>query len=362
MGGRRFTPAPNDAAGRRRRCALREALPRPALLERAAAGREAIDRGADPVLVLSLVVWPTEAVVAATASRSSLVRTTQALSMTSAMKTPPLQPSAPTGRSRPGAVSLAFVPKPIGLVQWRTTPRVPLAKDHLREDAFLEQHIDSGALIHQAVAETLVDALRTEPNLRRREPLALRVFSEYVGALETFGAWGWAIRHRSQAPLLLDAFISYTVSDVAGFYRLVGGHSGELSSLLALPPTETITDALRKTGHSHAELLAETDRLFENFRTAATHYDHPQASFVTTYNKAKHGAPIVREDTLDSDQFLLIAPERDSDTVDRYAFYGFRSSDAFVKRTLELVDWVTHSTQALVGFTRKLKAADLLYP
>ncbi len=43
-------------------------FPDRALLERAAAGREAIDRGADPALVLSLVVWPTPAVVDAARS------------------------------------------------------------------------------------------------------------------------------------------------------------------------------------------------------------------------------------------------------------------------------------------------------
>jgi hypothetical protein len=37
-------------------------FPDRALLERAAAGREAIDRGADPALVLSLVVWPTASI------------------------------------------------------------------------------------------------------------------------------------------------------------------------------------------------------------------------------------------------------------------------------------------------------------
>jgi hypothetical protein len=35
------------------------------MVARAAASREAIDRDADPELVLSLVVWPTEPIVAA---------------------------------------------------------------------------------------------------------------------------------------------------------------------------------------------------------------------------------------------------------------------------------------------------------
>jgi hypothetical protein len=53
--------------------AAAQGYPRPdrALLARAAAGREAIDHGADPELTLALVVWPSgKAQVAETAARS----------------------------------------------------------------------------------------------------------------------------------------------------------------------------------------------------------------------------------------------------------------------------------------------------
>ena len=41
-----------------------------ALLVRAAAGRKAIDHGADPVLTLGLVVWPSEELVTAALKRA----------------------------------------------------------------------------------------------------------------------------------------------------------------------------------------------------------------------------------------------------------------------------------------------------
>ena len=44
-----------------------------ALLARAAAGREAVSFGADPVLTLALVVWPNERVTAAQMSKRSHV-------------------------------------------------------------------------------------------------------------------------------------------------------------------------------------------------------------------------------------------------------------------------------------------------
>lgn len=101
------------------------------------------------------------------------------------------------------------------------------------------------------------------------------------------------------------------------------------------------------------------NRLGHNLEQAATHYFHPQEIFVTTYNKAKHGAPLLRDDTLAENEFFLIAPERSGQT--RYAFFKFQSSDDFSDHTLKLVRWVTKTTRAVVNFTRHLNEVGLLY-
>ena len=249
----------------------------------------------------------------------------------------------------------------IGLGKWRRAAITPSAIDQAREDQFLEEHITAGALIHEETAKALGAALRGETDTNRRELLALRVFAEYVSALETMGAWGWAIRSRSEAPLLIDAFLSYAPADVLTFYEFVSTHSGELRELLDLPPTQVITDAFRKGGTAHAGLLGDFIKLDRNLKTASEHYFHPQEIFLTTYNKAKHGAPILHDSNLDDGEFLIMAPERDPALSDRYAFYKFSSSDKMITRTLHLINWVTHSTQGLVSFARNLKNAGLLY-
>lgn len=218
-----------------------------------------------------------------------------------------------------------------------------------------------GALIHTAAAEAFIGALESETDLDRRELLALRVFAEYVGALETFGAWGWAIRNRAEAPLLLDAFLSYSVADVKAFYNVVSTHAGEISSLLKLPPTQEITDAFRRGGFPHAGLLADFTKLERSLTQASKQYFHPQEWFVNTYNKAKHGAPIIHDSKFAAGEFLLIAPERDPTSTDRYAFYKFGSDEEIVSHTLNLVRSVSHSTQGLVSFARNLKVVGLLY-
>jgi hypothetical protein len=65
--GAQFEPIHADLVA----AAMRGRRPDRALLERAAAGREAVDRGADPALTLALVVWPSEKVTAAQASTRS---------------------------------------------------------------------------------------------------------------------------------------------------------------------------------------------------------------------------------------------------------------------------------------------------
>jgi hypothetical protein len=50
---------------------MRGRKPDRALLARAAAGRDAIGFGADPVLTLALVVWPSEKVTAAQTTAQS---------------------------------------------------------------------------------------------------------------------------------------------------------------------------------------------------------------------------------------------------------------------------------------------------
>jgi hypothetical protein len=249
----------------------------------------------------------------------------------------------------------------IGLRAWRRAAVSPSADDHSREDAFLDQYIESGALVHQVAAEALFAALKNETGSNTQELLALRVFSEYVASLEVLGGWGWAIRNRLQAPLLLDAFLSYEVADVKNFYSIVSCHTGELSSLLALPPTQDITDEFRRREVLHADLLSDFTNLETRLSEASVHYFDPQEVFVTTYNKAKHGAPIFHEADLLPGDFLVIAPERRPGAANRYQFYKFGSEPHTVATTLNLIQWASHSIQGLVSFARNLKIAGLLY-
>jgi len=248
----------------------------------------------------------------------------------------------------------------VPLGAWRKSGGTPTPADHAREDEFLEQHVSGGALIHVTTVDALAAKLADETDEAERARLTLRVFAEYVNALETLGAWGWAIRERRSSRLLLDAFLSYQPSDVGRFYAAVSSHNGELADLLRLPPTETITDAFRAGGAPHGPLLADFARVEANLGQAAEHYFRPDALFVTNYNKAKHGAPIIRDSTLAPAEFYVLAPDR-SDGTGRYQFTKFSTKPESIAKIVGLTKATSETCRALVSFARNLKTVRLLY-
>lgn len=246
----------------------------------------------------------------------------------------------------------------VSLRAWRGSGSNPSNEDRAREEAFLDQYIDGGALVHSTTAKALTDALAGEADDAQRVRLALRIFAEYVNALETLGGWGWAIRNRASSRLLMDAFLSYAPADVKAFYETVSLHNGELSSLLRLPPTQTITDEFRRRGVPHAPLLADLNNAAKNLQQAAQQYFHPDELFLANYNKAKHGAPILRDSRLKPDEFYVIAP--DPTGTRRYLYSKFSSAPEITNHTLKLVEKVSNTTRALVSLARNLRIAGLL--
>src|SRR5437879_5702809 len=55
----------------------------------------------------------------------------------------------------------------------------------------------------------------------------------------------------------------------------------------------------------------EFARCAANLRQAAAQYFNREQLLLTNYNKAKHGAPIIRTPALATDEFFVLAPQRD---------------------------------------------------
>jgi hypothetical protein len=82
------------------------------------------------------------------------------------------------------------------------------------------------------------------------------------------------------------------------FYESVSANdSGDLADLLALQPLGEVAHAWADRGGEDVheqDLLDEFTRCAANLRQAASQYFDREQLLVTNYNKAKHGAPIIR--------------------------------------------------------------------
>jgi hypothetical protein len=140
----------------------------------------------------------------------------------------------------------------------------------------------------------------------------------------------------------------------------VDKHQGGLSELLRLPPEQEIASRFQQGGVPAEDLLVEFDRCLANLRQAASHYFHPDQLFLTNYNKAKHGAPIIRTAKLRDDEFFVLAPQREASSSARYLFSKFSTEPAMVAHTSKLIRFVSNTTTALVSLARNLRRANLL--
>jgi hypothetical protein len=190
---------------------------------------------------------------------------------------------------------------------WQQHIAPPDARDRAREETFLRDHWNYGALIHRETARALLAALDGAQDVKRRHTLCLRLFAELATALETLGAWGWAIRRRRTFRLFLDGFLSYPHSAPETFFRAAQAHDGDLVSLLDLPPRARIIQATRglapaSTARDVGEAL---DAALTSLKESADQYFAHDMTALRIYNKAKHGATMLRldEHTHDENDF-----------------------------------------------------------
>jgi hypothetical protein len=279
----------------------------------------------------------------------------------------PARPYAPTmsDAETPGGSSADVgdeLPPLVGLRAWRSEQWTPAAVDHVRETTFLDQYVEQAWRVHDVVAAALV-ARASDADDDERQLLFLRLFAEYVNALEVLGGWGWATRNRDDFKLLLDAFLGYAPGEVTSFYEVVASDEGDLAVLLALRPLADIARAWVERADENVrerDLLDEFTRCAANLRQAASQYFDREQLLVTNYNKAEHGAPIIRTAALSSDEFFVLAPQRDPTQSGRYLFSKFHANDELFARVARNITFVSRTTRAVVSLVRNLKALELL--
>jgi hypothetical protein len=243
------------------------------------------------------------------------------------------------------------------------------------EAAFISGHWEYGSVVHENTARALTAALGEESEPHVGHALFSRLFAEYAATLETFAAWAWALRNRTEPGSFLDNYLGYTNRDVGDFYVLVRDHEGDLSDLLELPPPDEIVEqTLRRREDVPEEARADLpegenfrqalDCAYERLKQAAEMYFADDRILIDTYNKTKHGAPMLRlfePDNPRKFEVVMVSPGAREQGEAPYRFAGFTVTREEVTKMANNVDAMTLSIRDLASLTRILLDAGLLY-
>ncbi len=260
------------------------------------------------------------------------------------------------------------------LVSEQEDPFLPLSEADI-EAALIDAHWRYGALIHQTSAEALTAALGSEPSdAATGHTLFSRLFGEYVGSLETFAAWGWSLRKRSQPGSFLKEYLSYQPGVVKEFYSLVRQHEGDVSDLLCLPSRERIIEAVvaqhEEVPHDERENLSlegygdTLDALYERLKTTAEFYFAKDGIPVATFNKTKHGVPMLQlfePQNPRTFEFVMKNPCSAVEGEPPFRFASFTVTPAEVDKYLNNVRVMTQAICELAVITKVVHDAGLLY-
>ncbi len=253
-------------------------------------------------------------------------------------------------------------------------PFLPLSAADI-EAALIDVHGRYGALIHQTSAEALTAALGSEPSdAATGHTLFSRLLGEYAGSLETFAAWGWSLRRRSRPGTFLTEYLSYQPGAVKKFYLLVRQHEGDASDLLCLPSRERIIEAevARRVEVPHDEredLSSEgygdaLDALYKRLKTTAEFYFAEDEILMATFNKTKHGAPMLQlfeAQNPRSFEFVMKNPCSAVEGEPPFRFAAFTVTRAEVDKYLNNVHVMTEAICGLAAITKVVHDAGLLY-
>lgn len=231
---------------------------------------------------------------------------------------------------------------------------------------FLDLHWQYGAQIHVETAKVLVEALRAKTTMTTGHSLYLRLFAECVNSLELVGAWGWAIRGRGGQALFLDRLLAYPADAPARFFTNVHRcRSKSILRLLKLPSERRTLAAMRFgfDGWSEKDCRNALAECFVSLEQSAVHYHAENEIFRTTYNRAKHGATLMRQSGLTPREFYVVAPhlvrvgKRDRN---RYDLVKFTVNAAMIQPLERRIEVNGGTIRFLAGLVRALEQAGRL--
>lgn len=164
---------------------------------------------------------------------------------------------------------------------------------------FLEDYAQFGSRGHLLTALALQAAIRGSNDEDVKRILSVKVYAEFIAALEDLAAICIAAREREEGVGLVYAYLKYgtrgryspntTIREM--FQQLKS--KGHFLARLNLPTVQELQKSAPDLWSSPAsQLIKELDKLLP---MAANAYLHQEGAFVRAYNKTKHGFVVVKD-------------------------------------------------------------------
>lgn len=167
--------------------------------------------------------------------------------------------------------------------------------------SFLRDYQGFGSRGHFITANALRERILASNDTDERKLLAVRVFGEFIAALEDLGGLCIAIRHRDEDSGLIYGYLTYgptknaPKTSLEKLFELMMNENA-LTSVLRLPSLNEILQAdpeLTKT--LLPQLYAETKTILAQVSRL---YLYDSKVFVRIYNKTKHGFVVISDERI----------------------------------------------------------------
>lgn len=165
---------------------------------------------------------------------------------------------------------------------------------------FLRNYHEFGSRVHLLTATILSETIEKATDTNDQKLLAIKVFSEFISALENLGAMCIAIRHRDEGLGFVYSFLTYGMTKdksappttLRQMFEMLKSADGLVNGL-RLPPLEEIFKTHRLSSQEDIPTMYRETNIALS-QAAATYLAQDQAA-VRAYNKTKHGFVVVSD-------------------------------------------------------------------
>lgn len=164
---------------------------------------------------------------------------------------------------------------------------------------FLRDYQGFGSRGHLLAASSVSSSLASAQDSDTRKLLAVKLFAEFMAALENLGGLCIAVRHRDEGAGIVYSFLTYGTSaplapptTLSAIYNLVRDGDG-LSVGLGLPSLAEIISAHQQFSESTLPTMYNEANIL--LSQAANVYLIDDRALVRAYNKTKHGFVVVND-------------------------------------------------------------------